>query len=273
MSGRARLSACVITFQEADRIEDCLDSLAFCDELVVVDSRSTDRTRELAERHGARVIERDWPGHVAQKEFCVRQATHDWVLCVDADERVSPELTDEIRALRERGFPEHAGWRFPRLSSYLGTWVRHGSWYPDRQLRLFDRRRGRWGGHDPHDRVELEGSVGTLRGDLLHHPYRSLAEHLATIDRYTTIMARGLHARGRRASALDLVGPPLVRFVRFYVLKRGFLLGWKGLLLSLLAAHYGRLKYAKLLVLQKGLALEAPAAPAPARAGQEALDP
>lgn len=256
--GRARLSACIIAFQEEDRIAACLDSLAFCDEIVVVDSHSSDRTRQLAAARGARVIERDWPGHVAQKEFCVRQAAHDWVLCVDADERVSPELRAEIEALARAGFPGHAGWRFPRLSSYLGTWVRHGSWYPDRQLRLFDRRRGRWGGHDPHDRVELEGSLGTLAGDLQHFPYRSLSEHLRTIDSYTTIMARGLHARGKRAGALHLVGGPLVRFLRFYVWKRGFLLGWKGLLLAYLSAHYGRLKYAKLLALQAGLPLEDP---------------
>ncbi len=268
-AARAPLSACIIAFQEEDRLPACLDSLAFCDEIVVVDSRSTDRTRAVAAARGARVIERDWPGHVAQKEFCVRQARHDWVLCVDADERVSDPLRAEIEALARAGFPGHAGWRFPRLSCWLGTWVRHGSWYPDRQLRLFDRRRGRWGGHDPHDKVELEGPVGTLRGDLLHHPYRSLEEHLRTIDRYTTIMARGLHARGKRAHAGHLVVGPLARFVRFYALQRGFLLGWKGLCLAFLAAHYGRLKYAKLLALQEGLALEdprttrAPAASAP----------
>ena len=172
---RARLSACIIAMDEQDRLPDCLASLDFCDEIVVVDSHSTDGTREVAAVHGARVIERDWPGHVAQKEFTVRAATHDWVLCVDADERVSPQLRAEILALRDAGFPGQAGWRFPRLSSYLGRWMRHGGWYPDRQLRLFDRRRGRWGGHDPHDRVELEGEPGTLRGDLLHYPYRDFA--------------------------------------------------------------------------------------------------
>ena len=252
MSDRPGLSACVITLDEADRIGDCLASLAFCDELVVVDSHSKDRTREIAAEHGAVVIERDWPGHVAQKEFAVRAAAHDWVLCVDADERLSPELAAEIQALREAGFPGHAGWRFPRLSNYLGTWVRHGTWYPDLQLRLFDRRRGRWGGRDPHDRVELEGEPGRLRGDLVHHPYRSFAEHLATIDRYTTIMAEGLHARGRRATWVDLAFRPLVRFLRFYVVKRGFLLGWRGLLLASLAAHYVRRKYAKVMWLQAG---------------------
>jgi len=248
---RPPLSACIIAMDEEDRIGDCLASVAFCDEIVVVDSHSSDRTREVAAAAGARVIERDWPGHVAQKEFAIRAARHDWVLCVDADERVTPALAREIEALRDAGFPGRAGWRFPRLSRYLGAWVRRGTWYPDRQLRLFDRRRGRWAGHNPHDRVELEGPVGTLAGHLEHYPYRTLAEHLETIDRYTTTMAEGMRARGRRASVLDLVLRPPVRFLRFYVLKGGFLLGWRGLLLAYLAAHYVRLKYAKLLVLER----------------------
>jgi len=255
---RAALSCCIIAMDEEDRIEACLDSVAFCDEIVLVDSHSQDKTRELAAARGARVIERDWPGHVAQKEFAVRQAAHDWVLCVDADERVSDELRAEIERLRADGFSGHAGWRCPRLARYLGTWVRHGTWYPDLQLRLFDRRRGRWSGHDPHDRVELEpgASIGRLAGDLHHHPYRSFADHLATIEQYTSLMARGMFERGRRAGIADLFVRPWVRFARFYVLKRGFLLGWKGLVLALLAAHYVRLKYMKLLVLQHGEALD-----------------
>src|SRR5262245_3517715 len=211
---RAPLSACIIAMDEEDRIEACLASLAFCDEIVVVDSHSSDRTREVAAARGARVIERDWPGHVEQKEFAIRAAAHDWVLCVDADERVSERLQEEIVALRDAGFPGLAGWRFPRLSRYLGAWVRRGTWYPDHQLRLFDRRRGHWGGHNRHDRVELVGALGTLKGDLLHEPYRDLAEHLETIDRYTTIMARGLRDRGRHATLFDLVLRPPVRFLR-----------------------------------------------------------
>ncbi|MEM7516271.1 MAG: glycosyltransferase family 2 protein [Planctomycetota bacterium] len=249
-SKKPKISGCIIAMNEEDRIGDCLDSLAFCDEVVVVDSHSTDRTREVAAERGARVIERDWPGHVKQKEFTIRQAENDWVLCVDADERISPELRQEIEALRDQGFPDHTGWRMPRCSRYLGIWVRRGTWYPDKQLRLFDRRRGYWGGHDPHDRVELEGEIGSLSGDLMHLPYRKFSEHLQTIDKYTTTMAQGLYDRGKRARFSDLWLRPATRFFRFYILKAGFLLGWRGLLLACLAAHYGRMKYAKLYVLQ-----------------------
>ena len=240
------LSACVIAKDEADRIGECLSSLAFCDEILVVDAHSKDDTRTIAEAHRARVIERDWPGHVAQKEFAIRAARHDWVLCVDADERISFELASEIQRLREAGFPGPPGWRLPRLSSYFGRWIRHGTWYPDPQLRLFDRRRGRWTGRDPHDRVELDGDPGQLRGHLLHYPYRNLEDHLATIERYTTTMARGLAEEGRHARLIDLALRPTARFLRSYLLQLGFLDGWRGLLLASLSAHYVRLKYAKL---------------------------
>ena len=259
-SERPRVSACVVTRNEEDRLADCLASLDWCDEILVVDACSSDRTREVARAGGARVIEREWPGHVAQKEFAVRRARHEWVLCLDADERLSPPLRSELIALREAGFPGAAGWKMPRRSWYLGRWIRHGPWVPDLKLRLFDRRRGRWGGRDPHDRVVLEGAEGLLGGEILHYPYRSFAEHLATIDRYTTLMADSLHRSGRRARPWDLVMRPTVRFVRAYFLKAGWRDGWRGLLIAYLASHYGRLKYAKLLVRQRGGGVPAPAA-------------
>ncbi len=248
---RPKVTACIISLNEEDRIADCLASVSWCDEVVVVDSHSKDRTREIAASLGARVIERDWPGHVAQKEFAIREATNEWVFCIDCDERVSAPLRAEILTLRDQGFPGRAGWRFPRCSNYLGRWIRHGTWYPDRQLRLFDRRRGKWGGNNPHDRVVLEGRPGELRGELLHYPYRSISEHLRTIDNYTTIMAEGLHARGRRAAVHDLWIRPAARFFNFYVLRLGVLDGWRGFLMACLAAQYVRLKWAKLLILQR----------------------
>jgi glycosyltransferase involved in cell wall biosynthesis len=243
-----RISACIITRDEEDRLGACLDSLDWCDELLVVDSHSTDKTRELAAARGARVIERDWPGHVAQKEFAVRQAHHEWVFCIDADERVSPELRAAVEAARRGGFAGAAGYEVSRVSAYLGRWIRHGTWYPDWKLRLFDRRRGGWGGRDPHDRVSVDGAAQRLAGELRHEPYRSFDDHLRTIDRYTTTMADAMRAEGRRARLADVILRPPARFFVFYVWRRGFLDGWRGLLLAYLAAHYVRLKYAKLWV-------------------------
>lgn len=251
------VSACIITLNEEDRIEDCIRSVSWCDEVLVVDSHSTDRTRELAAALGARVIERDWSGYVEQKEFAVRAARNHWVLCIDADERVSSELRDEILALRDEGFQNACGWRMPRLTSYLGCWIRRGTWYPNWQLRLFDRQHGRWTGDTLHEKVEVDGTVRRLRSDLLHYPYRSFHEHLEIMDRYSTMTAQSLYDRGRRARISDIVLRPMVRFVRFYFLKRGFLEGWRGLLLAYMNAHYCRLRYAKLLVLERTGALAA----------------
>jgi glycosyltransferase involved in cell wall biosynthesis len=251
---RALLSACVITFNEEGRLAACIESLRFCDEIVVVDSHSTDATRGIAAAAGARVIERDWPGYAAQKEIAVRAAAHDWVLCVDADERVSPRLRAEIEAERESGFAVAAGFEIPRCTRYLGAWIRHGTWYPDRQLRLFDRRLGGWVSRHAeglHERVELDGAVRTLKSDLLHEPYRGISDHLRTIDRYTTAIAEGMHASGRRARLDQLVLTPAAEFVRFYLWKRGFMDGWRGLLLAYLHAHYVRMKYAKLMALSR----------------------
>jgi glycosyltransferase involved in cell wall biosynthesis len=250
----AALSACVIAFEEADRIRSCLESLDWCDEIVVVDSRSTDATRAIAAEMGARVIERDWPGYTAQKNFAVDAAANDWVLCLDADERVSEGLREEIERLRRADFGGRAGFEMPRLTFYLGAWIRHGTWFPDRQLRLFDRRRGRWmspRSYDLHERVVLDAPAERLGHPLLHEPYRTLDDHLRTIDRYTTIMARGLHGEGRRARASELVLRPAAGFLRSYVLRRGFLDGWRGLLLAYLHAHYIRMKYAKLMALER----------------------
>lgn len=236
---------------EADRIGDCLASLDVCDEILVVDSHSSDATRDIATAAGARVIERDWAGHRAQKQFAVDEAAHDWILAVDADERLSPELKSEIIALREGGFADIGGWSMPRLSHHLGAWIRYGSWYPNRQLRLFDRRRGTWGGEDPHDRWETDSTVRRLRGNLLHHPYRSFDEHLRTLNDYAAISAARLFERGTRAGVLDVLFRPPLRFLRGFLLKRGFMLGWRGVLLAGLDAQSVRMKYARLMVLRR----------------------
>jgi glycosyltransferase involved in cell wall biosynthesis len=230
---------------EADRIGECLRSADFADEWIVVDSHSTDATREIAAAFGARVIERDWAGWVEQKNFAVEQASHDWVLCLDADERLSPELLRSIEAALERD-DDTAGFEFARLTRYMGRWIRHGGWYPDRKLRLFRRSSGRFEGRNPHDRVRVNGRVERLAGDILHDPFRSLSDHIRTIDRYTTVAAEEKHARGVRASLVDLTLRPWGKFVRMYLLKRGLLDGLPGFVVAVTGSFYVFLKYAKL---------------------------
>ncbi len=242
---RRPVSVCVITKDEEENLPDCLESVKWADEIVVVDSRSTDRTREIAAAAGARVIERDFPGHVEQKNFALEQAGGDWVLCLDADERCTPALREAIRAVLA-GDPPLAGYAVRRHAFHLGRWIDHGGWYPDRKLRLFDRRRGRWGGRNPHDRVEVEGPVGRLEGDLLHLSYRSLSDHLRQIDFFTTIAAREKRARGERPSLARLVLHPPGKFLRMYLLKGGFLDGVPGLVVASMGSWYVFLKYAKL---------------------------
>jgi len=242
---RPTISVCVIAMDEEDHIADCLRSADFADERIVVDSHSKDRTREIAASLGARVVERDWPGHVEQKNFALAQATQEWVLCLDADERVSPELRASILAALERpDLPD--GFDCARRTWYLGRWIRHGGWYPDRKLRLFRRAAGRWTGTNPHDRVEVAGRVGRLDGDLLHFSYDSISDHLRTIDSFTSIAAREKRAAGERAGLSGLVLHPVGKFLRMYVAKAGFLDGFPGFAAAVSGAYYVFLKYAKL---------------------------
>lgn len=249
---RTKLSACVITYNETDRIGACLASLAFCDEIIVVDSHSIDATRELAIAAGARVIERDWPGYRSQKQFAVDAACHDWVLCLDADERISNTLRKEILALRESNFVGASGWAFPRCTEYFGRFLRHGNGYPDRVLRLFDRRCGAWAGREIHEHVEVRGQVNRLHGELLHCAYRSLADQLRRLENYAHLMAEHMHAQGRRAYWWNLLLNPGWRFFRGYVLRAGFLDGWRGLILAYIEANYVRQKFIKLWLLNRG---------------------
>ena len=250
-----QLTGCVITFNEADRIGACLRSLSFCDEIVVVDSHSTDATREIARRLGARVIERDWPGYRSQKQFAVDSATNDWVLCLDADERVTPELRAEIEELRAKGFAEYAGWSVPRITDYFGRFLRHGNAYPDRLIRLFDRRHGKWSGEEIHENTRVSGRLGRFRGHLEHFAYRSLTDHHNRMARYADLMAHALYARGKRCGLMKVIVNPQWRFFRGYFLRLGFLDGWRGLVFAFVEANYVRRKYLALYILSKGLSL------------------
>ena len=219
----------------------------------MVDSHSTDATVEIAQRLGARVLQRPFEGFRSQKQCAVDQATHDWVLCLDADERISDELRAAIEAAQARGFADAAGYRFARLSEYFGRFLRHGNAYPDRVLRLFDRRRGGWrGSREIHEAASVDGAVRTLSGDLIHHPYRSLDQQLQKTQRYARMMAEHDFARGKRATLLKLVFAPAWRFWRGYVLRAGFLDGWHGLVYAYVRANYVRQKTVMLRLLQNG---------------------
>jgi hypothetical protein len=188
---------------------------------------------------------RDWPGYIAQKNFAAGEAAHDWILSLDADERVTPQLADEIRGLLASA-PSCAGYRVPRLSRYLGRWIRSTDWYPDYQLRLYDRRQAEWGGRYVHESVKARGAVGDLHSDLLHYTYHDVSHHLQTIDRYTTLAARQMFEDGRRAGVRHLLLNPVAAFVRNYVLRGGFRDGRVGLIVSLLNSYYVLLKFVKL---------------------------
>ncbi len=246
---RAPLSVCIIAFNEEDNIRDCLQSVAWADEVVVVDSLSTDATPRICRELNARFIQRPWTGHIAQKNFALDQASHEWVLCLDADERVSAELGEEIkRVLRgaKEGRGGCVGYDMPRRVFYLGRWIRHGGWYPDRKLRLVQKAAARWGGTDPHDHLYADGPTGHLHGDLLHFSYRDLSDHLERINTYTTTAAAEMMKRGAGMPLLHMLTRPQGRFIRMYLLRLGFLDGAPGLIAAIMSSYYVFLKYAKL---------------------------
>jgi glycosyltransferase involved in cell wall biosynthesis len=244
-----KLSVTVITRDESANIAAALESVAWADEIIVVDSESTDDTVAQAKRFTERVIVRPWAGYAAQKNFAASLASHDWILSLDADERVTPALAGEIRATLAAD-PRHGGYRIPRVAFHLGRWIRTTDWYPDDQLRLYDRRAAQWKGAYVHESVAVTGSIGRLRNELQHHPYRDVADHLETIDRYTTLAAREMNAAGRRAGALQIAGHPPFAFLRNYLLRGGFRNGVPGLIISMLNAYYVFLKFSKLWQLQ-----------------------
>jgi glycosyltransferase involved in cell wall biosynthesis len=246
---RAPLSAVLITRNAAAILEACLDSLAFADEIVVVDSGSNDGTPELARARGARVVAKEWLGYGRQKQFAVEQAKHDWVLCVDADERVAPELAASIGAALAA--PESPVYRMARRNRFLGRWLAHGEGYPDWSPRLFNRLNARWSEDLVHEKVLYAVTPGTLRGDLMHDSFDDIGTYLDRQNRYTTLAARQAYELGRSASPLHLVASPLVRFLKFYILRLGFLDGVPGLLHISIGCMNSYMKYAKLIELRK----------------------
>jgi glycosyltransferase involved in cell wall biosynthesis len=243
------LSAVLITRNAAAVLESCLDSLAFVDEIVVVDSASTDGTRELAERKGARVVQKDWLGFGRQKQFAVEQARNDWVLCLDADERVSPQLAASIKSALAA--PSSPVYRMPRRNRFLGRWLAHGEGYPDWSPRLFNRMNARWSDDLVHEKVLFAVTPGTLEGDLMHDSSDDLAAYLERQNRYTTLAARQALEQGKSAGVFHLLCSPVVRFIKFYLMRLGFLDGLPGLLHISIGCMNSYLKYAKLIELRR----------------------
>ena len=243
------LSVVLITQNAAAQLPECLASVAFADEVVVVDSASSDGTADVAARLGARVIQKEWMGFGRQKQFAADQAAHDWVLSLDADERASPELAASIVRALER--PASPVYRMARRNRFMGRWLSHGEGYPDWSARLYDRRRARWSDDPVHEKLVYAVSPARLQGDLLHDSAEDLGRYLEKQNRYTLLAARELHASGRRAGFLELALSPLVRFVKFYLLRLGFLDGVPGLVHISIGCMNSFLKYAKLIELQR----------------------
>jgi glycosyltransferase involved in cell wall biosynthesis len=243
------ISVTIVAKNEAADLGEALASVAWADEIIVVDSHSTDDTVAIARRHTDRVVVHDWLGHIEQKNYAASLASYDWILSIDADERVTPELAAEITAVLGSE-PPQAAFRIPRVTWHLGQWVRTTDWYPDYQDRLYDRRRARWTGRYVHESLKADGSSGQLRGEIQHYAYRDIAEHLETIDRYTTLAARQMHEDGRGAGLLQLAGHPPLSFLRNYIARGGIRDGVPGFIISSMNAYYVFLKFAKLRELQ-----------------------
>ena len=238
------ISATIITLNEAESIARTIRSLQSADEVVVVDSGSTDATREIAASLGARVIEHPWEGFAAQKNFAARQASHDWILSLDADEELNPKAQQSVERWKSAE-PAAAGYRFARRARYLGRWVRHSGWYPDAKVRLYNRRCGGFEGEYVHESVAMNGRVETLPGEILHYTCDSLEDHRRRIEFYTGLAAEQMLARGERAGWLRRKIAPAWAFVRSYFFRLGFLDGIPGFWIAWMASRYVARKYAK----------------------------
>jgi glycosyltransferase involved in cell wall biosynthesis len=252
-----KLTVTVITLNEAANIGAALESATWADEIIVLDAGSTDATVAIARQHATRVEVVEWPGYGAQKNRAADLASNDWIFSLDADERITPGLAAEIRRVLES--PAAGGYRIPRVTWYLGRWIRSTDWYPDLQLRLYDRRVARWNLRPVHESVDLRGTPGTLRNEIQHYAYRDVSHHVRTIDKYTTIAAEHWAAEGRETTALSAAVHAQLAFLRNYVLRGGIRDGSAGLLVSVLNSYYVFLKHAKLWERQH----RTPASPSP----------
>ena len=246
-----KISACIMTYNEERNIVRCLKSVAWCDEIVILDSYSTDRTLDLCKAYTDRIDQHTWQGYIDQRNLIRGMASHPWVFFLDADEEVSSELREQILAAQKEGLENYAGYRFPRRVFYLNRWIRHGEWYPDIKLRLFKKELGHSVGEEPHDQVVVNGPVKKLTGPLYHYTYTDLTDHVNTMNRFSKISARAKNDAGYKFRWIDFIFRPSLRFLKGYFLKRGFLDGYRGLLIASISSFGAAMKYAKVWELQR----------------------
>ena len=246
-----KVSACIISFNEEKKIEDCLKSLiGIVDEIIVVDSCSTDKTLEIAYRYTDKIYTQEFLGHIEQKNLAVSKASHDWVLSLDCDERLSDTLKDTIINLLPN-IEQYDAYKMARKTYYVYRWLNH-CWYPDMKIRLFNRNKAKWGGVNPHDKVEVDGeNFQTIKGDILHYSFDSISAHIQTLDKFTEIGAQEIIKRGKRVNLLSPFTHALWTFVRMYIIRRGFLDGLAGLVASVLSFMHVYVKYSKVLVARR----------------------
>ncbi|MGQ9618625.1 MAG: glycosyltransferase family 2 protein [Candidatus Aminicenantia bacterium] len=246
-----KISACIITYNEEDRIEDALKSLeGVVDEIVVVDAFSSDRTPEIVKFYTVKFFKREWSDYSIQKNFAISQTQYPWILSIDADERLSEELRKELLELKKIE-PEVDGFSFRRKTFYLGKWIKHSGWYPDKKVRLFRKDTAFWKGDFVHETLVFKGKVKELKGELLHYSYRDISDHISRIQKYATLASKKMSQEGKRSSYLKILFLPFFTFLRHFILKKGILDGIQGLLISLFSSYYVFLKFTLLYELSK----------------------
>ncbi len=248
---KVSLSVVIITYNEEKNIERCLDSVqAIADEIVVVDSFSEDKTRQICEAKGVKFVEHIFEGHLEQKNWAITQASYPHVLSLDADEALDEKLQESIAQLKDNWNGD--GYTMNRLTNYCGKWIYHCGWYPDTKLRLFDSRKGQWKGVNPHDKYELENgsSEQHIKGNILHYSYYTIDDHMKQVNYFTDIAARSHFKNGKRSSMVNILISPCIKFFKDYILKRGFLDGYYGLVICIISSHATFLKYVKMRALE-----------------------
>jgi len=248
-----KISACIISFNEEKKIEDCLKSLQpVVDEIIVVDSLSSDKTVEIASKYTDKIYHQKFLGHVEQKNLAVSKASHDWILSLDCDERLSPQLQESISQIKDN-LSVYDAYKMARKTFYVYRWLNH-CWYPDKKVRLFDKNKARWGGTNPHDKVIVDSDkIQELKGDILHYSFDSISAHIQTIDKFTEIGAQEILKKGKRVNIFSPILHAKWTFIRLYFLRLGFLDGFAGFVVSILSFMHVFVKYSKVIFYQRNL--------------------